>query len=96
MHLIEETFLLLLFHLVAHLLMAQLQSFEEHLGVLGDHWELFHLETQFLLDFFESFHVVLRHEGYGFAFLAYSGCSTHAMDVILRVAKIVVNDEVDQ
>jgi hypothetical protein len=96
MHLIEETFLLFLFHLVAHFLMAQLKSLEEDLGILSYNWKLFHFESKFLFDFFEGLHVVLRHESDGFAFLTYSGCSANAMDVIFRIAKIVVDDKVDQ
>lgn len=43
LHFIEEALFLLPLHLLAHLLMAELQSFEEDLGILTISGELFHL-----------------------------------------------------
>ena len=95
LHFIEEALFLLSLHLLAHLLMAELQSFEENLGIFTISGELFHLRPKFLLNLFEGFNIVLGNNCDGFALATNPGCPSNSVDVPLWVAQVIVNDYLD-
>lgn len=95
LHFIEEALFLLPLHLLAHLLMAELQSFEEDLGILTISGELFHLWPKFLFNFFEGLNIVLGNNCDGFALAANPGCPSNSMDVPLWVAQVIVDHYLD-
>jgi hypothetical protein len=92
LHVLEDAGLLSL-HLPAHFLVAQLQSLQEHLGIFGLNWELFHLLPQFFLDLFQGLHVVLSDDRNRFTVPPDTGCPTHPVNIALGVAQIVVNNQ---
>lgn len=94
LHAVEKIGLFLL-HLVTDFLMAKLQPLQKQLGVLGDSGKLLYLQSQFLLNFFKSLHIILSHNSNGFALLANSRCPSHSVYVAFRIAKVVIDDKLN-
>ena len=91
LHFIEEALFLLPLHLLAHLLITELQSFEEDLGILAISGKLLHLRPKFFLNFFEGLNIVLGNNCDGFALATNPGCPPNSVDVPLRVAQVIVD-----